>query len=49
MSSVICTKTWSLCEKRSGKGHSNPHLCGQSIPVQGYPHVHTCIACGEPG
>jgi hypothetical protein len=34
-----------LCEKRSGKGHSNYHLCMEPV-IPDQTHTHRCTACG---
>jgi hypothetical protein len=46
MAIVICGYTWGMCAMRSGKGHSNPHLC---TDTSGQPHSHVCTACRTGG
>jgi hypothetical protein len=46
VSKGFCTYTWSMCAERSGKGHSNPHLC---MLEKGHPGPHECTACQAPG
>jgi hypothetical protein len=50
-SGYLCTATWSMCAQRSGKGHSNPHQCGEYVPAgENHPTSslpHRCSACGE--
>jgi hypothetical protein len=45
--SGICGYTWSLCAKRSGLGHSNPHLCGEAPGHLKAHDPHRCTACSE--
>lgn len=42
----LCGHIWSLCDRRSGKGRSNPHVCDKP---PGHRGAHVCAACKERG